>query len=222
MPLGAVVGVIAAVAAAPSPTAAPVFLPLGFPLTVVLDAPLSSRTSRPASSIPIHLKDSLVVGGVTILRAGAPGTLTVVSVRKAIAPDRDGSIQITLAPLHTAGYGLLPIRPAHEYLSTQRSAGQDSTRALTDSAADIFVPPYVIYQVLRRGHNMVLPAGSMLPALSGASINAENPRAVIISTPAPPVLQQDEIHIDFTPIPLHTVPPTPSPSAKPTPKTSNP
>ncbi|HTV72901.1 MAG TPA: hypothetical protein VME66_04255 [Candidatus Acidoferrales bacterium] len=222
-----------------STTAAPsanpgIVLPVGSALSVVLDDRISSRLSLPNSTVRYHLKDALVVGGVTIAAAGSPGTLTV--AHKAIAPDQDGTVQIALSPLQTA-FGLLPVRPVHDYLAVSHTAGQLDTRATTDQAVDIFLPPYVLYQVLRRGQDLVVPEGSVLRILTAATISAANPKAIEIMTPAPFILSTDPIHSDFTPIPLATVPPvfhrqptprpemataapTPAPTASPTPAAS--
>jgi hypothetical protein len=194
-----------------STTAAPsanpgILLPVGSALNVVIDDRISSRLSLPNSTIRYHLKDALVVGGITIAPAGAPGTLTVIAAHKAIAPDQDGTVQIALAPLSTA-VGPLPVRPVHDYLTVSHTAGQLTTRTTTDEAVDIFLPPYVVYQVLRRGRDLVVPAGSVLRILTAAAVSAANPKSVAIITPAPFILSSDPIHSDFTPIPLATVPP---------------
>ncbi|HEY0798516.1 MAG TPA: hypothetical protein VGD50_05160 [Candidatus Baltobacteraceae bacterium] len=192
--------------AAPSATPGTV-LPMGSTLAVVLDDRISSRESVPHSVVRFHLKDPLVVGGVTIADAGTPGSLTVVTAHKAIAPDQDGDVQIALSPLVLGTHGVLPLRPIHEYLTIDRTAGQLTTRDTTDTVADIFLPPYVLYQVMRRGHDFVLPAGTVLRVLTAASIAAPAASVVRIETPAPLKLNHDPIHADFTPIPLATVPP---------------
>lgn len=197
------------------PSATPgTLLAVGSLLAVVLDDRISSRETPANSTIRYHLKDALVVGGVTIAPAGTRGTLTVVQGHKAIAPDQDGNVQITLQPLLTP-LGPLPVRPIHEYLTLSHTAGQLATRDEADETADILLPPYVLYQIFRRGHDLVLPAGSELHILTAASISAADPKKVVIATPPPFLLSTDPIHADFTPIPLATVPPpfhrTPTP-----------
>jgi hypothetical protein len=197
----------------PAATPGPI-LPVGSILAVVLDDRISSRETPPNTTIRYHLKDALVVGGVTVAPAGSQGTLTVVQGHKAVAPDQDGNVQIALPPFVTLA-GALPVRPIHEYLTIDHTAGQLSTRGETDEATDIIVPYAVLYQVFRRGHDLVLPVGSELRLLTAASISAIDPKNVVIATPPPFILSTDPIHADFTPIPLATVPPpfhrTPSP-----------
>jgi hypothetical protein len=179
---------------------------VGSLLAVVLDDRISSRETPPNTTIRYHLKDALVVGGVTVAPAGSRGTLTVIQGHKAVAPDQDGNVQIALPPFATLA-GPLPVRPIHEYLTIDHTAGQLNTRGETDTAADIILPPYVLYQVFRRGHDLVLPVGSLLHVLTAASISAVNPAKVVIATPPPFILSTDPIHADFTAIPLSTVPP---------------
>ena len=189
------------------PTATPgALLPVGSLLAVVLDDRISSRDTPPNTTIRYHLKDALVVGGVTVAPAGSRGTLTVIQGHKAVAPDQDGNVQIALSPFATL-VGPLPVRPIHEYLTINHTAGQLTTRDETDTATDIIVPYAVLYQVFRRGHDLVLPVGSELRLLTAASISAIDPKNVVIATPPPFILSTDPIHADFTPIPLATVPP---------------
>lgn len=92
-------------------------------LTVVLDEPLDARTASAGSLVKTHLEKPLELGGVTLAPAGAPGTLKIVAVRKPVAPDRDGSLELYLEPLALAGSGNLPLRSERDIFPSELKAG---------------------------------------------------------------------------------------------------
>ena len=168
-------------------------------LNVVLDEEVSSRTASAGTLIKIHLEKPLELGGVTLAPAGSAGTLKVVAAQKAAAPDRDGTLEIYLEPFPIAGHGSLPLRAVHESLSVEPTAG--------------------------KGRDLSLPAGAILRARTGATIDATNPAAIAIVAPPPFITNTDPIHSDFTPIPVFTFAPqlprrprpSPTPSVSPAP-----
>jgi hypothetical protein len=194
-------------------------LAAGTILNVILDEEIDSRTASAGTLVKVHLEKPLQLGGVTLAPAGAPGTLKIVAARKAVAPDRDGSLEIYLEPLPLAGHGNLPLRAVREYLSIDVSAGQASTNEATDLAKDIAIPGHAIYRAVRKGRDISLPAGSIVAARTDAKIDATNPAAIAIVAPAPFVTNTDPIHSDFTPIPVFTfapqLPKRPRPSPAP-------
>jgi hypothetical protein len=205
-------------------------LPVGSPLYFVLDDGLSSARSRPGDVVHMHLRDALVVNGDVIAPAGTPGTLTVVRTHHAASGDNDGSIQISLQPLTLAGNRSLPIRAINEYLTIEHTAGQLSTRDSTDTVVDIFIPTYVLWQALRKGHEYVLQPGAVLRTLTAAAVDARDPQAVAIESPQPLFTGGEVPHSTltaspfFTPAPMAPGPPKrrrgappPSPSPSPTP-----
>ena len=206
--------------ASPTPEPTGPTLPYGSSLLFVLDQGVNSGSTPPGTTIHMHLKAPLVVNGVTLAPAGTPATFTVVSTRKAQSGDVDGAIEVHLDPLALPGRSLtVPIRAFHEYLTRELSAGQQSTRSATDTTADIFVPYYVLYQALRKGHQMVLPPGSVLRAETEATIDARNPGNVTLATPAPFTSTYDSPHSELTPAPFYTPAPLkakPLPRGKPT------
>jgi hypothetical protein len=207
----------------PTPLASGAQLPYGSALLFVLDDRISSAKTSAGTTIRMHLKEPLVVNGVTLAPAGAPGTLSVVMTRRAASGDLDGAVAIHLDPLALPGRPQkLPIRAFHEYLTIEMTAGQTSTRATTDAIADVFVPYHVIYHAFRKGHEMVVPAGSTLRAETNATVEVRNARDVVIAPPPPFVSNYDTPHSDLTPLPLYTAVPmlTPSPRAKHTPSPS--
>lgn len=159
----------------------------------------------------MHLREPLIVNGVTLGPAGTPGSLVVVTTRRAQTGDVDGAIQIHLDPLLLPGGLKLPVRAFHEYLTIDRTAGEESTRQTTDTLADIFIPGHVIYHAFRKGREMVLPPGSVLRAETSATVDARDPRSVVISTPPPFASEYDTPHSDLTPLPFYTPLPLGSP-----------
>ena len=209
---------------APTPTPSPAFtgavLPYGSPLYFVLDDKVNSGTTAPGTTIHMHLRSPLVVGGVTLAPEGAPATFTVVTTLKAQTGDVDGAIQIHLDPLALPGRAqTLPVRAYHEYLTIEMTAGQLATRDTTDTIADVFVPYHVLYHALRKGRQMVLPEGSVLRAETDATIDLSHSDALVIATPPPFVSTYDPPHSDLTAAPFYTpgpVRPKPLPHGRPT------
>jgi hypothetical protein len=203
-------------------------MPYGSPIFFVLDDKINSGSTAPGTVIHMHLRSALVVGGVVLAPANAPATLTVVTTAKAQTGDVDGAIQIHLDPLALPGRTqLLPVRAFHEYLTIEMTSGQLATRDTTDTIADVFVPYHSIYHALRKGRQMVLPAGSVLRAETDATIDASHPNALVISTPPPFVSTFDPPHADLTAAPFYTpapMRPRPLPHGKPTlpPKVASP
>lgn len=195
-------------------------LPYGSTLLLVLDDKIDSGSTRPASVIHMHLKDALVVAGTVVAPAGAPATLAIVTTQGAHSGDIDGAVQIHLDPLALSGGAPpLPIRAYHEYLNIELTSGQQSTRSTTDTVADIFIPYHAIYHAFRRGRQLVLPVGSVLRAQTAATIDASDPRHVVLSTPPPFVSNYDAPHSELTAPPLFTpaaTRPKPLPRGKPT------
>lgn len=193
-------------------------LPFGSTLLLVLDDKIDSGATKPGTIIHMHLRAPLVVNGAAIAPAGTPATLAIVTTRHAQSGDIDGAVQIHLDPIALPGRSeALPVRANHEYLTIELTAGQQATRGTTDTIADIFVPYHVLYHAFRRGRQLVLPVGSVLRAQTGATIDASDPKAIVVTTPPPFVSTYDAPHADLTPSPYYTpapLPPRPLPKGK--------
>jgi hypothetical protein len=107
----------------------------------------------------------------------------------------------------------------HEYLTRELTGGQLSTRAATDTVEDVFVPYAFLYQVLRKGHQMIMPVGTVLRAETAATIDATNPAEIVLATPPPFVSNYDAPHSDLTPAPFFT--PAPGASGATSPAAAN-
>ena len=220
----------------PTATAEPgTTLPYGSPLLFVFDDKVDSGSTKPGTTVHLHLKEPLVVNGVTLAPAGTPETLAVITTRKAHSGDEDGAIQVHLDPLQLPGRGALPVRAYHEYLTIERTAGEYSTRDVTDTIADVFIPGHILYRAFRSGRQFVLTPGAILRAETDVTIDARDPRHVVFATPPPFVSTFDTPHADLTPAPFYTpaperphplpkgkptLPPTPAPTPTPAPESS--
>ena len=102
------------------------------------------------------------------------------------------------------------------------SAGQESTRGITDTVGDIFIPGHLLYHMLRKGGDVTLRPGTVIRARTAATVGVSH-GAVAVSTPAPFVTSQDAPHPAFSVAPIYTPPgyhppaPKPSPSVHATP-----
>jgi hypothetical protein len=205
-----------------SPTAAPVgaTLPYGSTILFVLEDKIDSRSTRPGTTIRMHLKGPLVVNGATLAPAGTPATLVVVNTHGAASGDEDGSVQLHLDPLVLPGLGVtIPMRAYHEYLTMERTAGQLATRDTTDTIGDIFIPWHVLYHAFRPGQQYVLQPGTDMKGQTAVTIDASNPHAIVLTTPPPFESTYDPPHSDITAQPLFTPAPErprPLPHGKPT------
>jgi hypothetical protein len=205
----------------PTPAATPATsLPYGSTLLFVLDDKIDSGSTAPGTTIHMHLRSALVLNSTTIAPAGAPATLQIVTTRKAQTGDEDGAVQVHLDPFALPGRKeALPIRAFHEYLTIERTAGQLTTRDATDTIGDIFIPGHVLYHAFRKGQQFVLPPGAVLRTQTAATIDATNPRALVLSTPPPFESTYDTPHSDLTAQPLYTpapMRPRPLPHGRPT------
>ncbi|HEX4014081.1 MAG TPA: hypothetical protein VHX17_09370 [Candidatus Cybelea sp.] len=188
----------------------------------VLDDPISSKASKTGQLVRVHLKNAIVVNGKSVAPAGAPGTIRIVDVSAADIADTYGFVDIYFEPLTLPDGRVLPLRAPVGRLEPRVTSGHASTVSAEDTAGDIFVPYYSLWQIFRHGKNFVLQPGSEVPARTEATI-AVNPNGSIgIVTPAP-LAQGTEVPDATFPVqplatPLPTIPPTPrvTPTPRPT------
>jgi hypothetical protein len=214
-----------------APTPAGPILPYGSAIFFVLDDKIDSGKTPVGTVIHLHLQSPLSVGGVTLAPAGTPGTLTLISRLKANMGNEDGAVQLHIDPLALAGRGrTLPLRLLHEYLTIERTGGQQATSDTVDTIGDIFIPYHLLYHYMRPGHQFVLPPGALVRATTEMTIDASDPKTIVFSTPPPFESTYDTPHSDLTPQPLYTpapdrphplrkgkptLPPSPPPSITP-------
>ncbi|HVS46247.1 MAG TPA: hypothetical protein VMS32_06225 [Verrucomicrobiae bacterium] len=218
-----------AVTPAPSPTAIQT-LAFDSSLLFVLDDPISSQSTKTNATIAAHLRDPLIVNGITVAPAGAPASIRVLHATPAQAGDFYGYVDIAFLPLHLPDGQDLPLRTPTSHITAYVSTGHDATVGVEDSVTDIFFPAHMLYQVFRKGRNVTLGVGSVLRARTVATIAVSHGVAVV-QTPKPLPLPVDVPATSYRalpfvqmptqePKPTRTPPPTPEPTPTATPGTS--
>lgn len=205
--------------AGPPPVRAMVANTTQFPLDssvfFVLDDTISSKESS-GTIARAHLRDPIILDGVTIAAAGTPVLIEVTHASAAQMGNVDGSVDIFFEPLQLADGKTLPLVTPTSHLDPQMSAGAQSTRGVTDTVGDIFIPYHVLYHVLRKGSDVTLKRGTVIRARTGAALHVAR-GVLVMTTPAPLVTSADTPHPAFMPEPLATPPGYIPPAPKPTP-----
>jgi hypothetical protein len=191
--------------ATPSPTTAPAnVLPLDSSLLLVTDEPISSKSSKAGELVRAHLKSAIVISGRVVAPAGTPAQIKIVDVSPSDILDVYGFVDIYFEPLQLPDGRILPLRAPVARLSPRVTAGHESTVEAEDTVGDIFVPYYTFWQILRKGKNFVLGAGSELPARTEATITTQPNGSIAIVTPQP-LSPRVEVPISaFSPVPVAT------------------
>jgi hypothetical protein len=205
--------------ATPQPTPIGPVLPQGSVVELTLDREVKSGSVKPGASVTLHVKEPVIVNGVTVADQSSWTTVHVVAAHGAGIAMADGDMQIQIDPLPLLTGGTLPLRLTHELLSVNHTAGELATQDTMDMAGMLLFPPYLIFRVLRKGQNVDLPAGSTVRVFTSAAIDAHNPNAVVVAAPHPLVVNNDPVHSEYSPAPFVTAP-TPTPRRTPTPKPS--
>jgi hypothetical protein len=205
---------------APSPAQVVGTLPVGTRLAFILDQPISSATAREGERIRVHLAQPIEVGGLTIARVGTPAVLRVLSASGAKSGDVYGYVDVAFDPLVLPGDVRLPLRPVQSHLEVHVSPGHRSTVAIEDTLSAILVPGAYLFQLARKGRNVVVPAGSEIVAETTATLLVEPGNVLALSTPMPIVGPLETPAITFPVMPLATVQPLGTPPPRPTPSPS--
>ena len=190
----------------PSPSAPPPgnVLPFDSTLLFVLDDPISSKSSKGGQIVRAHLKNAIVVGGRSIAAAGTPAQIRIVDASPSDIADTYGFVDIFFEPLALSDGRILPLRTPVARLSPNVTAGHESTVSAEDTAGDIFVPYYPLWQIMRKGKNFVLGPGSVIPANTEATLTAQPNGAIAIVTPRPLQASTEPANATFPVMPLAT------------------
>jgi hypothetical protein len=208
---------------APTATGTPnlTVLPLSASLFFVLDDTISSRM-KAGSVAHAHLRDPIVLNRITVARAGTPVNIVVTQTSAAQSGNVDGFVELYFDALQLTSGRMLPLTTPIAHIDPHVTAGQASTRGITDTVGDIFIPGHFIYHMFRKGSDVTLRPGTVMRARTAASVHVLNGGAIALSTPAPFSSTSDTPHPAFEPAPLATPPgfhaptPKPSPSVRPT------
>ncbi len=182
----------------------------------MLDGTINSRTSKGGTLVRAHLRDPIVLNGITVAAAGTPAAVRIVQVQPAQMGNVDGSVEIYLEPITIAGGRTLPLSTPTSHIDPHVSAGQASTRGITDTVGDILIPYHYLYHVLRKGMEVDLRPGTAIRGRTAATVDASH-GAIAVTTPPPFPVAADTPHPYFSPAPIATPPgfqiPSPKPSA---------
>ena len=209
-----------------TPTGTPnsTVLPLNSSLFFVLDDTVSSHT-KPGTIARAHLRDAIVLNNVTVAPAGAPVEIDVTQSSGAQMGNIDGTVEIYFKNLALSGGRSLPLTTPTARINPRMTAGQASTRGITDTVGDIFIPGHFLYHVLRKGADVTLKPGTVIRARTAAALSIAH-GALAINTPPPFKTISDTPHPSFSAAPLATPPgfepktPKPSPTVQPSPSPS--
>lgn len=179
-------------------------LPFNSPLVFVLDGSISSNGSKAGDHIPIHLKDSIVIGGRVVAPAGTPGMLRILGASSAQTGDVYGYVDVYFEPIVLAGGATLPLRSPATRLSVRVTAGHASTVGIEDNVEDAVIPFHYIYHVFRKGQNFELGSGAQLQARTQAIVAIAPNGMAVVSTPAPIPIGIHVPHASFSSSPLAT------------------
>jgi hypothetical protein len=102
-------------------------VPKGTDVILVFDAPVSSRTAHIGDTIPMHVRDDVVVRGVTVLDSGTAVDATISSVSKRIPFGGSATLRIDIDPVETPYGDRIVVAPV--------SKGKDIGKRTGDAAA---------------------------------------------------------------------------------------
>ena len=206
-----------------TPTGTPnsTVLPLNSSLFFVLDDTVSSHT-KPGTIARAHLRDAIVLDGITVAPAGSPVEIEVSQSAAAQVGNIDGTVEIYFKDLPLRGGRSLALITPTARINPRMTAGQESTQEVTDTVGDIFIPGHILWHALRKGSDVTLRPGTVVRARTAAALSVAH-GVLAISTPAPFVTVSDTPHPTFEALPLATPPgfipktPKPSPTVTPAP-----
>ncbi|MDP9110904.1 MAG: hypothetical protein M3M96_04670 [Candidatus Eremiobacteraeota bacterium] len=218
----------------PNTSAPPGTLPIESSVVFVLEDSISSSASRKNDVVRVHLKDPLVIGGVTVAPANTPAQIDVLDAEPAQIGDVYGFVDIYFRSLHLPDGRVLPLRAPTSHLTVNVSTGHQTTVGAEDTVADVIIPYHFLYHAFRKGRNFVLGAGSEIRARTEATLTVTPKGTVAITTPVPVVVGGGPPHPTFSAMPIatpgekfaphHSTPkpsPTPSPAISPSPEDSH-
>jgi len=167
----------------PEPSGTKTDLPPNSSLFFILDGAISSR-GQSGTLVRAHLRDPIVLGGITAAPAGAPVQIQIVHATGAQLANVDGFVDIYFEPLTLATGGTLPLVTPTSHIDPHLTAGQASTRGVTDTVGDIFIPYHYLYHMLRKGLEVDLKPGTVIRARTGSELRFTAGSLAIVSPPA--------------------------------------
>ena len=198
----------------PEPSGTKTDLPANSSIFFILDGDISSR-GQAGTRVRAHLRDPIVIGGITAAPAGAPVAIRILHTQGAQLANQDGSIDIYFEPLTLSNGSTLPLVTPTGHIDPYLTPGQASTRGVTDTVGDIFIPYHFLYHMLRKGMEVDLRPGTVMRARTGAELRFAAGSLAIITPPAiAGAADAPSAAIKIAPVatPPGFAPPTPKPS----------
>jgi len=134
-------------------------LPSGTLIRISLDQTVSSARNKVGDKFGFTLVDDIKVGDRIVVPAGTKGTGTVAAVRPAHGGGGDGVLRVTLDPVPVTSGQPVPvgITQASVMADVNQKNGDSGTLA---QVADIAVPGFFLFDLLRKGSDVTLRAGA--------------------------------------------------------------
>ena len=137
----------------------------GTEVTVTLQQDVSSKYAKPGDTVPIKLRDSIEVGGVLLVKAGATGTARVKSVETSGSGGKAGRIELELVGLTSKGnYTALE----DKQILLKAAATDDGVISAKGKGKGWF--PWLFLKLFLKGGPAVMKAGTPIPAKTTESV----------------------------------------------------
>ena len=121
--------------------------------TEITLTPVHGTTSKnPDNIIQMHIKDDVIIKGVTVFKADGKATLNIVDYEKAGFFGNGGEITIG------NGYAYDIKGNKHKILLTQKIEGKDKTWVKGVTAAGLLLWPLLLFGFIRGGEAKIIPA----------------------------------------------------------------
>jgi hypothetical protein len=135
-------------------------LPSGTLFRISLDQTISSAHNKVGDKFGFTIVDDIKVGDRVVVPAGTKGTGTVAAVRPAHGGGGDGELRVNLDPVPVASSDQpvpIGITQASVMADVNEKNGDSGTLA---QVADIAVPGFFLFDLLRKGSDVTLRAGA--------------------------------------------------------------
>ena len=135
-------------------------LPSGTLIRISLDQTVSSAHNKVGDKFGFTIVDDIKVGDRVVVPAGTKGTGTVAAVRPAHGGGGDGELRVNLDPIPVATADQpvpIGITQASVMADVNQKNGDSGTLA---QVADIAVPGFFLFDLLRKGSDVTLRAGA--------------------------------------------------------------
>jgi hypothetical protein len=128
-------------------------------IRISLDQTVSSAHNKVGDKFGFAIVDDVKVGGRVVIPGGTKGTGTVAAVRPAHGGGGDGLLRVTLDPITVPAGQALSIGITQESVMADLNEKNGAGGTLAQ-VADIAVPGFFLFDMLRKGSDVTLRAGA--------------------------------------------------------------